>query len=181
MRKRYTLLMKKLYTTSILFCLFINAYGQVEDSIKLENATLYYSTYGKGKPLLLLSGGPGNSANNLLEVANTLSNRYMCILFEQRGTGKSVTYPMDSTTINLEQAVEDINTLKKKLRINRLTIIGHSWGAMFAMYYASKYGDNIENLVLVGSGPLSFDTDVTSDNRTARTSIIQRGVHHSGT
>lgn len=166
--------MKKLSIICFLICLFTDAFGQVEDSIKLENTTLYYSIYGKGKPILLLSGGPGNSANNLLEVATSLSNRYRCILFEQRGTGKSVTYPMDSTTINLEQAVADINTLKKKLRIDKLTIIGHSWGAMFAMYYASRYGDNIEKLVLVGPGPLSFDTDVTSDNRTARASIFQR-------
>jgi proline iminopeptidase len=166
--------MKQLYTISLLFCLFGDAYGQIQDSIRLENVTLHYSMYGKGKPLLLLSGGPGNSANNLQEVANMLSNRYMCILFEQRGTGQSITHPMDSTTINLDQAVADINTLKKKLQLNKLTIIGHSWGAMFAMYYASKYADNIEKLVLVGPGPLSFDSDVTSDNRTARASIIQR-------
>jgi proline iminopeptidase len=167
--------MKRLCIISYLFCSFTTAHGQV-DSITLENTTLYYSVYGIGKPILLLSGGPGNSASSLSEVANTLSNQYMCILFEQRGTGKSITFPMDSTTINLEQAVNDINTLEKKLRLDKLTIIGHSWGAMFAMYYASKYADHIDKLILVGPGPLNFDADFTSDNRVARASIGQRDL-----
>ena len=56
--------------------------------------------------VLLLSGGPGVSAFMVEPIAKILSKNYQSILFEQRGTGKSVTNPFDSTTINLKKAAE---------------------------------------------------------------------------
>lgn len=44
------------------------------------------------------------------------------------------------------------------------------------MYYASKYAEHMEKLILIGPGPLSFDSDVTGDNRTARAYIAQRDL-----
>jgi proline iminopeptidase len=166
--------MKRFTTIGVLLLLMLSVKGQVGHFIKLPNATLHYNISGKGNPILLLSGGPGNSANSLLEIANRLSKDFQCILFDQRGTGQSVTHPLDSTTINLDQAVKDINLLKEKLQLKKITIIGHSWGAMFAMYYATKYPETIEKLVLIGPGPLSLEGDITSDNRIARASIAQR-------
>jgi proline iminopeptidase len=166
--------MKRLTAFGVLLFFTLSVKGQEGNFIKLPNATLHYSISGKGNPILLLSGGPGNSANSLLEISNRLSKDYQCVLLDQRGTGESVTNPLDSTTINLDQAVKDINLLTENLKINKITIIGHSWGAMFAMYYATKYPERIEKLVLIGPGPLSLEGDVTSDNRKARASIAQR-------
>ena len=168
-------IMKKQFILFFLTCLCCHlTKGQVEDSIKLKNATLYYSLYGNGKPILLLSGGPGASAFMLEPIANSLSNDYQCILFEQRGTGKSRTNPFDSTTINLKQAAEDIDILRKKLSISKLTILGHSWGAMLAMYYTINYPDAVEKLILVAPGGLGSGKTHATDNRTARATIEER-------
>ena len=167
--------MKKQLILHFLTCfVYYQVVAQVEDSVRLKNATLYYSLYGIGKPILLLSGGPGVSAFMVEPIANILSKNYQSILFEQRGTGKSVTNPFDSTTINLKKAAEDINTIRKKLSINKLTIIGHSFGSALAMYYAINYPNHVDKLILVGPGPLEQGRSFANDNRTARATIQER-------
>ncbi|RYY14812.1 MAG: hypothetical protein EOO04_29630, partial [Chitinophagaceae bacterium] len=49
--------------------------GQRQDSIVLKDAVLYYYTYGQGKPILLLSGGPGISAHQEDDVAKEYGMR----------------------------------------------------------------------------------------------------------
>jgi proline iminopeptidase len=163
--------MRKSTLVIISLCLYWAASAQTEDSIKLSNAVLYYSVEGSGQPVLLLSGGPGTSANILDQLFHTLSKSYRCILLEQRGTGKSKTYPMDSSTINLKNAVEDIIALLNKLRLKKISIVGHSYGAMLAMQFASTYPGMLDKLVLVGPGVLSPDQDFAADNRRSKLSV----------
>jgi proline iminopeptidase len=163
--------MRKSTLVIISLCLYWAASAQIEDSIKLSNAVLYYSVEGSGQPVLLLSGGPGTSANILDQLFHTLSKNYRCILLEQRGTGKSKTYPMDSSTINLKNAVEDIIALLNKLRLKKISIVGHSYGAMLAMQFASTYPGTLDKLVLVGPGVLSQDQDFAADNRRSKLSV----------
>jgi len=127
-----------------------SAAAQGPDSIIVSNAVLHYSVQGQGQPILLLSGGPGNSADQLSALAQRLATANRCILFEQRGTGSSLTIPLDSTTINLDQAMQDVTLLLSQLGIGKVTILGHSWGAMLAMSYAIKHPDAVAKLILIG-------------------------------
>ncbi len=147
------------------------AAAQEHDSIVVSNAVLHYSVQGQGQPILLLSGGPGSSADQLSAIAQRLSSTYRCILFEQRGTGKSHTSPLDSTTINLDQATQDITLLLRQLGIGKVTLLGHSWGAMLAMSYAIKHRDTVDRLVLIGPGPLDMSGfSLLDDNILSRAS-----------
>lgn len=147
------------------------AAAQGQDSIIVANAVLHYSVQGQGQPILLLSGGPGNSADQFSDIVKRLSTTNRCILFEQRGTGRSHTSPMDSTTINLDQAMQDITLLLRQLGIGKVTILGHSWGAMLAMSYAIKYPDAVDKLVLIGPGPLDMSGfGLLEDNIVSRAS-----------
>jgi len=73
-------------------------------------------------------------------------------LFDQRGTGKSVIHNVNNSTINLDLLVEDLENLRKTLKVKKMTILGHAWGAMYAMLYAKNYPKRIKNLVLVSPG-----------------------------
>ena len=162
--------MRNSITIIFLFLLQVATKAQKVDSIKLTNGVLYYSIKGEGKTVLLLSGGPGTSANILDHLYDSLNKRFRCVLLEQRGTGNSRTYPMDSTTINIRQAAEDILIVTKTLGIEKITIVGHSYGAMLAMYFASRYSGHVEKLVLVSPGTLSLDQDFANDNRRSKLS-----------
>ncbi|WP_298741383.1 alpha/beta hydrolase [uncultured Chitinophaga sp.] len=128
------------------------ARSQQTDSIKYANGYLYYHTYGKGAPVIVLTGGPGNSYRQQEAVAMELGKSYKAILLEQRGTGRSIPAPFDSTTITLESAIADVGRLQDHLQIKQALIYGHSWGAMLAMCYAATHPEKVKALVLVAPG-----------------------------
>jgi proline iminopeptidase len=142
---------------TLLYCLPIRA--QQLDSLKYPNGWLYYHIYGKGNPVIVLSGGPGNSCLQQEEVAIELGKHYKAILLEQRGTGLSIPVPFDSTTINLKAAVEDIERLLHKEAISKTIIYGHSWGAMLGMSYAAAHPEKVRALVLANPGYYKFSAE----------------------
>jgi proline iminopeptidase len=135
-------------------------YAQKTDSIKYRNGYLFYHEYGKGETIILLTGGPGNNCSQLTEMAIKLSESNRVILLEQRGTGLSIPIPFDSTTINLQAAVSDINLLLDHLGLKAAIICGHSWGATLAMYFASFYPDRVKFLILIAPAPFLMGSEL---------------------
>lgn len=125
-----------------------------QDSLRLSDVTLHYQTMGRGEPVLLLSGGPGAPSAYLEPVFMGVAHHARAILLDQRGTGRSVLTRIDSTTLTLRLAVEDIEALRKRLGVEKLTLLGHSWGGQLAMAYIVAHPTHVHALVLVGSaGP----------------------------
>ncbi len=133
--------------------------SQATDSMVLKNAVLYYYTYGNGQPVIILSGGPGVASHQEDDVAAELGKKYQVILFDQRGTGRSWTKPMDNTTINIKQAVADLDSLRSRLHIKKLTLYGHSWGSMLAAAYIASHPERVQLFISVCGGEI--DTDLT--------------------
>jgi proline iminopeptidase len=106
---------------------------------------------GRGEPVLILSGGPGAPSVYLEPVYLELARHARAILLDQRGTGRSALRRIDSTTVTLHLAVEDIEALRKRLGVERLTLLGHSWGGQLAMAYTVAHPARVRALVLVGS------------------------------
>jgi proline iminopeptidase len=117
-----------------------------------DGVTLYYETHGKGVPILLLSGGPGFSSEYMLPVAQHLESRYKAVLLDQRGTGKSLLETYDATTLDHKKLVADIESLRRALKVDKLTLVGHSWGGILSMMYAAAHPDRVRALVLIDSG-----------------------------
>src|SRR5262245_49577802 len=117
-----------------------------------DGATLHYTTMGSGPPIVVLSGGPGFSSDYVRPLAERLAGRYRAILLDQRGTGLSTLAVYDRYTVTLAKYLDDLDELRQVLRLERLTLVGHSWGGMFAMAYAARYPDRVQSLVLVGPG-----------------------------
>ncbi|MEP6754705.1 MAG: alpha/beta hydrolase [Chthonomonadales bacterium] len=138
---------------------------QGEGQFVHEGCTLHYRTIGKGAPILMLSGGPGIDVSYLEPVAKELSRTHECILLEQRGTGRSKLPAITSANMSLNIVVGDVEALRVHLKLNKLTIFGHSWGGMLAMSYAVSYPDKVEELILCSSGGANRDFMKTfSDN-----------------
>jgi pimeloyl-ACP methyl ester carboxylesterase len=123
-----------------------------------DGETLFYTTKGHGPKVVLLYGGPGIGAGPMRLWADSLSNKYECITFDQRGTGLSFNVKLDSDRINLSKGVQDLDELRIHLGEQQLTLCGICWGGGLAQSYASFYPENTKNIVLVCSiGPdLSF-------------------------
>lgn len=160
--------MKKL--TLLLICLTLPGFlvqgQQVNAFTTKDGEILYFTSIGNGPKVILLTGGPGFGVSGLKPWADSLSSDFEVILFDQRGTGHSSNVKMDSTTINLEKAVQDLDDLRKNLGQEKLTLCGHSWGGMLAQAYASNFPENTEKIVLVNPGgpDMSFWEVFFNDN-----------------
>jgi proline iminopeptidase len=163
----------KLLTTLIFLLLAVFSEAQRHDSLRYNNGYLHFDEYGKGEALILLTGGPGAGHLQLESVAKHLGNTHRVILLEQRGTGRSMPTPYDTSTVNLKNALADINLLIDKLKLGETHLVGHSWGAMLAMHYAANFPSRVRSLVLLNTGPFKLDQETSktySANRKARLS-----------
>lgn len=102
----------------------------------------------QGQPVVFLHGGPGGGCNpedrQFFDPAH-----YRIILFDQRGAGRSTPHASldDNTTWYL---VEDIETIRKHLGIDRWLVFGGSWGSTLALAYAQKHTERVTGLILRG-------------------------------
>jgi proline iminopeptidase len=155
------------------------AHGQ-EDSLRLPDVTLHYRTMGRGEPVLLLSGGPGAPSAYLEPVYVELARHAQAILLDQRGTGRSTLQRFDSTTLTLRLAVDDIEALRKRLGVEKLTLLGHSWGGQLAMAYTVAHPTRVHALVLVGSagaGP-GLGKEISEKLKARLTPLDVESIHY---
>ena len=149
--------MLKYYCFLWLICVSFQGIARQTDSIPYSQGYLYYHVYGKGLPIIILSGGPGISCLQEEPVAIELGKKYQCLLLEQRGTGLSQPRVFDSTTINIKEAEEDITRLLNHLHYRQAVIYGHSWGGMLGLSYAVHHPDRVKGLIVLGTGEIKFD------------------------
>ena len=76
--------MKKMLFLITLLLTVIQIMGQQIKSFKTSDGeTLYYASKGEGPLVVLLYGGPGFGVGPMRPWADSLSNQFECILFEQ--------------------------------------------------------------------------------------------------
>ena len=138
----------------VAFLLFLGkTFAQTEGYAKNNDSSLtYYKTFGKGEPLLIINGGPGMNSNGFADMAQTLSKNQETIIYDQRGTGKSKLNKLDSSTVSMKLMADDLESLRKHLKIKKWNILGHSFGGMLASYYATVYPNSINKMILSSSG-----------------------------
>ena len=98
--------------------------------------------------MVFLHGGPGAGIN---AAARRFFDPqvYRVILFDQRGAGKS--RPHASTEENTTwKLVEDIETLRTFMGVERWQVFGGSWGSTLALAYAQKHPERVTELVFAG-------------------------------
>ena len=100
--------------------------------------------------VLLLNGGPGATHEYFECFENFLPKEGIeFIYYDQLGTGRS-TNPMDTSYWDLARYVEEVETVRKALNLNKdnFYLLGHSWGGILAMEYAVNYKANLKGLII---------------------------------
>lgn len=149
-----------------LFTLFLmnactNPAPPKEGFIEVKGGKIWYRIDGEGEktPVLLLHGGPGSSSF-YLEPLKELSQDRPVIFLDQLGCGRS-TRITDTTLMTIEQNVEQLEQVRKALKLDKFYLYGHSWGTMLGMDYYVKYPKGIQGLIF--SSPL-FSTKIWTDD-----------------
>ncbi|ESN99206.1 hypothetical protein HELRODRAFT_66673 [Helobdella robusta] len=111
---------------------------------------LYYEQCGNpnGNPVVYLHGGPGGGIGPIDRQMYD-PNAYRIVLFDQRGSGNSKPPAelKDNTTWHL---VQDIEELRKHLKIEKWVVFGGSWGSTLSLIYAQCHPNSVKALILRG-------------------------------
>lgn len=124
--------------------------------IQVKNGSLFYQKFGSGEPIVVLHGGPGKDQGYLLPQMLELSKDHELIFYDQRGSGQSLTTPLDAEHINTDQFVEDLEALRLALGLEKITLLGYSWGGFLALCYAIKYPQTLSSLILMSCAPVDY-------------------------
>jgi len=118
-----------------------------EGFVDANGVLIYYVTFGKGDPMVILHGGPGASHNYFLPYLLPLARKNKLVFMDERGCGRS--QKLDSASgYTVENMVEDVEAVRQTLDLGRINLLGHSCGGVLAQAYALKYQDNLEHLIL---------------------------------
>ncbi|WP_414940431.1 alpha/beta fold hydrolase [Amycolatopsis sp. cmx-11-51] len=107
-----------------------------------DGRELWTSATGPGEPILCCHGGPG-----LWDMFGTLDPGpgFRLIRWDQRGAGRSE--PRGPYT--LERMVSDVDAVRQWHGLDRVTVLGHSWGAHLGLLYALAHPERVSALVYV--------------------------------
>ncbi len=111
---------------------------------------LYWEDWGnpKSTPIMHFHGGPGGGFSDSHKLMFN-AQKHRVIFYDQRGSGKSTPYAStkDNTT---QKLVEDAEKLRKHLKIDKMHLVGGSWGSTMTLAYAMAYPDNVKAMVMWG-------------------------------
>jgi proline iminopeptidase len=123
-----------------------------------DGVQLFYRVVGSGKDtIVFLHGGPGMSMEDgALDFEMLAKKGYTFIGYDQRGGGRSELV-RDTTKLTMDDQVEDLEALRQQFHIQKLTLIGLSWGAAIIAYYTSRFPQQVSRLVFLSPMPTTTE------------------------
>lgn len=122
--------------------------------VSTNGVELYVREVGAGRPVIVLHGGPDFDHTYLLPEMDRMAGSCRLIYYDQRGRGRSVgeVKPED---VSIDSEMADLDHLRRHFRLESLAVLGHSWGGVLAMEYATRHPDRVSHLILLDSAPAS--------------------------
>jgi pimeloyl-ACP methyl ester carboxylesterase len=119
--------------------------GFEELRVSVPGGEIFATRRGEGPGAILLHGGPGIGAENIIGLVEELDGLVNSVLPQQRGLYPSTLEgPRD-----VETHVADEIALLDKLGWERAWLIGHSWGGHLAMHIAVAHPERVTGLILI--------------------------------
>lgn len=115
-----------------------------------DGTEISYRVLGDGPTLVCLPGGPGRAVDYLGDLGG-LDGARRLVLVDLRGVGASAD-PADAATLRVDRLVEDVESLRVHLGLDRMDLLAHSAGSVLATLYAAAYPARLSRLILVTPG-----------------------------
>lgn len=105
--------------------------------------------------LLYLHGGPGSPETSFItKYQREWEKHFIVVNWDQRGSGKSYNPKIDTNTLNIQSTYNDtiqlVEYLKKKFSVEKVYLVGHSWGTYVGMLAAKNNPELFYAFVGVG-------------------------------
>lgn len=112
--------------------------------IPADGAALAARVVGQGRPIVVLHGGPDLDDEYLLPDLDVLADLGRVVSYAQRGRGHS--YAREGADdISLESEMADIEAVRRWTGHERVALLGHSFGTLLALEYATRHPDHVSH------------------------------------
>tara|TARA_R110000868_G_scaffold80158_3_gene227982 strand:- start:487 stop:1455 length:969 start_codon:yes stop_codon:yes gene_type:complete len=177
----------KILSYKILFCLvFLSnlSFAQTDPDIFGKFESKFYTidgykinveVLGSGDPIFFLPGGPGNSHDYMQGNFGQYYKTNTVVFFDFLGRGKSDD-AKNLSEYSVENDVELIEKLRKLLKFDKISLIGHSYGTVPAQAYTLKHPEHVDKIVLISgfhSGAM-WQANCDSYNHYAKTHFPEK-------
>ncbi len=113
----------------------------------MSSIDVAYNVLGAGPPLYMVHG-IGSRKTTWQTLTEILSTDFTCVSYDLRGHGES---PVPPVPYSLDELVEDMELLRKRLGHERIHVVGHSLGGQVGPAYARKHPECVETVVLLST------------------------------
>jgi proline iminopeptidase len=114
-----------------------------------DHVRIWYTSRGKGSPVIVIHGGPGMDFNSLAADLVPLEKHHRVIYYDQRGGGRSSL----AANLSIDDHVRDLDELRRHLGLAKVTLLAHSFGPAIAAQYAIHHPDHVERMIFLGPIP----------------------------
>lgn len=125
--------------------------GAREATIPVRGVSIFVRRVGAGPPAVVLHGGPGAHHDYLLPSFDALADGRELIYYDQRGGGRSPV--ARDVPVGWTEQVADLEALRDAWGLERLTLVGYSWGGLLALLYGLSHPGRVGRLALVSPAP----------------------------
>ena len=131
-------------------------------TVRVNGVELHYLDEGSGPPLILIHGGLGDYREWGAQMAR-FSARNRVIAYSRRYNYPNHNEPISPNHSAIIEA-EDLAALIDLLKLERVDIVGYSYGAFTALCYATRHPERVRNLVLAEPPVLKWLRDIAGGN-----------------
>lgn len=126
----------------------------VQKRVAVDGGELAALSVGEGPSVIFLHGGPGDTHHYMRKMAAPLVSSFRCIFFDQRGTGGSDGFSRHPELFAPELLFADLAAIQDAFEAHDAALVGHSWGAMYALYASIHFPRRFRKAILLAMGPL---------------------------
>ncbi len=122
-----------------------------EGRARVPGGEVWFKVVGDGDavPLLTLHGGP-SAGHDYMESLAALQGDRPVVFFDQLGCGRSAK-PDDPSLWRIDRFVEEVASVRTALGLDRIHLLGHSWGGWLAIEYMLARPAGVVSLVLAST------------------------------
>lgn len=117
-----------------------------------DGLRLFYKIVGGGaETLVVVHGGPGNTMESILPDLGPLAKNRRVIYYDQRGNGRSDLLK-DRDKLAVARHIQDLEAVRAHFKLDKMTLLGNSWGGLLVGFYAAAHPDKVERMILHSPG-----------------------------
>ena len=120
-----------------------------EGTAEIRGYRLYWKAVGEPgskETAVVLHGGPGGTHDYVIPFADLAQGGYRVIFYDQLGCGRS-DLARNVSEYSIDRDVEDLEMLRRALGLERVHLIGSSYGGLLAIAYALAHPAPVHTLV----------------------------------